>query len=115
MKTMIAMALVLAAATCSLAGEGRVSDETLAKMGLADLEAMTDGEGQAIRGQGGTYANTLSATAVPGAFNITQATVKKPNFSFAANNSSSAGFYNIYFLPPMTAFGGAVGSAFATR
>jgi len=118
MKTMFALAILLAATSYVIAAEGRVADETLAKMGLASLDTLSDGEGQAIRGQGSnyfTYANTLSSTAVPGAFNITQATAINPNVSGAAGNSYSAGYYNPYFLPPMSNAVGARGFAFAAR
>jgi hypothetical protein len=118
MKLSFALGIVLATAGFGFAAEGRVADETLARMGLGDLQAMTDGEGQAIRGQGSvnfTYANTVGASAVPGAFSITQGTAINPNVSVAATGSQSAGFYNPYFLPPMTAFAGQRGFAAAAR
>lgn len=118
MKTMIALAVVLSVAGYGFAAEGHVADEMLAKMGLASIDALSDDEGQTIRGQGSnyfTYANTVSATSVPGAFNVTQATAINPNVSGAANNSYSSGYYNPYFLPPMSSAVGARGFAFAAR
>lgn len=119
MKSLFALGIVLAAAGVGFAADGGVADETLAKMGLGNLQSMTDGEAQAVRGQGGsvyfTYANTQGASAVPGAVSVTQGTAINPNVSVAATGSQSSGYYNPYFLPPMTAFAGQRGFAFAAR
>jgi hypothetical protein len=51
MKTLLSIASVLVlAASPALAGEGQVSKQSLAKMGLSGMQTMTDSQGQQIRG-----------------------------------------------------------------
>src|SRR5580658_127262 len=51
MKTLLSIASVLVlAASPAFAGEGQVSKQSLAKMGLSGMQTMTDSQGQQIRG-----------------------------------------------------------------
>lgn len=119
MKTLIALVVVLAAASQTFAADGRVEANALAQMGLDSLATMSDAEGETVRGQGSNYyfayANTASASAVPGAFNLSGSGAINPNVSGAASGTTSSGYYNPYFHPPMTSFAGARGFAFAAR
>lgn len=66
MKSLLAVLTVLAlSAVPALAGEGRVSDQSLAKMGLSGMTAMTDAHGLQIRGLSATVGGTGIAS-VPG-------------------------------------------------
>jgi hypothetical protein len=118
MRMLLTMTVVLAATANGFAAEGHVAEQTLASMGLAGLETLSDAEGETIRGQGKfyfAYANTASATAVPGAFNLSGSGATNPNTSGANSDSFSIGFYKPYFLPPMSTLAGAQGFAFAAR
>ena len=51
MKTLLGIASVIAfSVSPALAGEGRVSDQSLAKMGLSGMKAMSDSQGMHVRG-----------------------------------------------------------------
>jgi hypothetical protein len=51
MKTLLSIASVLVlAASPAFAGEGQVTKQSLAKMGLSGMQTMTDSQGQKIRG-----------------------------------------------------------------
>jgi hypothetical protein len=50
MKSLIALATVAMLAVPAFAGEGHVSNQSLAKMGLSGMKAMADSQGTQIRG-----------------------------------------------------------------
>jgi hypothetical protein len=50
MKSLIALASVAMLAVPAFAGEGHVSNQSLAKMGLSGMKAMADSQGAQIRG-----------------------------------------------------------------
>jgi|SRR5580700_1609684 hypothetical protein len=50
MKSLIALASVAMLAVPAFAGEGHVSNQSLAKMGLSGMKAMADSQGTQIRG-----------------------------------------------------------------
>jgi len=62
MKTLLACAsLVLLSAGSAFAGDGQVADSTLAKMGLSNMQVMTDAQGMDVRGMALVAVNGYSA------------------------------------------------------
>jgi hypothetical protein len=94
MKVLLGLAAFVAfSATSALAGEGRVSDQSLAKMGLANMKTMSDSQGLRIRGLsvivgGGSYATIHGVGGSAGSVNFYLATGKH---SAQGNNASVAG------------------------
>jgi hypothetical protein len=63
MKSLLGMAAVVAFSVVpALAGEGRVSDQSLAKMGLSGMKAMSDVQGMQFRGLSVEVGGFSSAT-----------------------------------------------------
>lgn len=75
MKNALALAALLAGfvAVPAFAEEGRVSQASLAAMGLSDMQVMSDVQGKQIRGQGFAFAASVSASALPGTGNFSPA------------------------------------------
>lgn len=65
----VVVCVVLAAGFASAANPGQVSQDTLSKMGLADLQPMSDVQGTSVRGSGfaavGGYSFATSGGGVP--------------------------------------------------
>jgi len=87
MKSLIAFASVLALSVVPVfAGEGHVTDQSLAKMGLHGMQPLTDAQGMTIRGQ--------SATA--GGFSVaTLGTSGGASSSYYAGGHQSAAGYSV--------------------
>ncbi len=94
MKVLLGLAAVVAfSATSAMAGEGRVSDQSLAKMGLANMKTMSDSQGMHIRGLsvlvgGGSYATINGVGGSSGSVNFYLADGKH---SASGDNASVAG------------------------
>jgi hypothetical protein len=88
MKTLLSVAaLVVLAAAPAMAGDGRVSHQSLAKMGLSGMQTMSDAQGMSVRG-----------TSVAVVFGISHATISgeggsasSTNGYFAAGHHSASG------------------------
>ena len=86
----IAALFVLSFGANAIAEEGHVSQSQLAEFGLAGMDTMSDVQGDEIRGQGFAFAGSLSASGVPGAFNISPAAALGSNEAVAISGSSSS-------------------------
>lgn len=95
---MCVMALVAGlCAAPAMAENGNVSQGTLAAMGLGDLAPMSDAQGQDVKGKF-AFAASISASAVPGSFNVSPAFATGNYVAFATSGSQSSATF--------TAFGG---------
>lgn len=103
-------------ASAAIAEEGRVSQDTLAAMGLSDLAPMSDAQGQEVKGKF-AWAYSVSGTAVPGAFNVSGAGATGNYVAFAKSGSQSSGVFGVGgfgFIGPF-GFGGAVFGGYAVK
>jgi hypothetical protein len=102
MKTLLSVAaVVVLAASPAFAGQGQVSKNSLAKMGLAGMQVMSDEQGSQIRGTsvavvaGISYAHISgeggSAGSVNGYFAAGNHSASGANVSFAAAGDVSTG------------------------
>ena len=112
MKYTLAIAATLVAGICSSAmAEGHVSQAQLADFGLAGMETMTDAEATEVRGQGFAFAGSISASAVPGAFDVSAASALGFNQATAVTASKSEfqveGQVLVIGGPPLGGFFGA--------
>jgi len=64
------IAVVMIFAAPVLANDGNVSNDTLAKMGLSGMNAMSDAQGTSVRGMGFAYVN-VTIYLVSGASTVT--------------------------------------------
>jgi hypothetical protein len=105
MKSLLSLASVLVlSAAPALAGDGQVSSQSLAKMGLSGMHSMTDSQGQQVRGlsiavaAGGSIAfigvNNGGAASVNTYFAAGKHSASGDNLSGAA--SLSAGSHGIF-------------------
>src|ERR1700676_5352349 len=79
MKTLLSIASVLVlSAAPAMAGDGHLSQKSLAKMGLSGMQVMTDSQGMSVRG-----------TSI--------AVVSGSSFSFIEGEGGVAGSHNSYF------------------
>ena len=86
----IAAMVVFGTAAAAVAEDGRVSQNQLAEFGLAGMNSMSDTEAEQVRGQGFAFAGSLSASAVPGAFNVSPAVAFGSNEAIAVTGSTSS-------------------------
>lgn len=94
MKVLLGLAAVVAfSAASAMAGEGRLSDQSLAKMGLAGMHSMSDAQGMHIRGMsvivGG--GSTASISGVGGHASSTNFYLATGAHSASGDNASVAG------------------------
>ncbi len=94
MKVLLGLAAVVAfSAASAMAGEGRLSDQSLAKMGLAGMHSMSDAQGMHIRGMsvivGG--GSTASINGVGGHASSTNFYLATGAHSASGDNASVAG------------------------
>jgi hypothetical protein len=66
MKSLIALASVAMLAVPAFAGEGHVSNQSLAKMGLTGMKAMADSQGAQIRGLSVAVAGGIGYSTISG-------------------------------------------------
>ena len=114
MKYTLTIATLAVATICSSAmAEGHVSQAQLADFGLAGMETVSDAEATEIRGQGFAFAGSVSASGVPGAFNISPAAALGYNEALAVSASTSEFEAEGYFFgiggPPLGGFFGGFG------
>jgi hypothetical protein len=87
MKTLLSFASVVAFCVApALAGEGRVSDHSLANMGLGSMKAMSDVQGLQVRGLGAQAGGFSSVT-----LNGVGGTASSTNFYYANGKNSASG------------------------
>ena len=94
MKVLLGLAAVVAfSAASAMAGDGRLSDPSLAKMGLAGMHSMSDAQGLHIRGMsvivGG--GSTASINGVGGHASSTNFYLAAGRHSASGDNASVAG------------------------
>jgi hypothetical protein len=88
MKILFALASIVAFSVApAFAGEGQVSEQSLGKMGLSGMKAMSDAQGMQIRGQSIAVVGGFSQAATFGRGG--EAT--SVNFYFAAGQHSASG------------------------
>jgi hypothetical protein len=88
MKILLGIASVIAFSVApALAGEGRVSDQSLAKMGLSGMKAMSDAQGMHVRGLSIAVVGGISTATIHGS----GGTATSTNFYFAAGKHSATG------------------------
>jgi hypothetical protein len=88
MKIVLGIASVIALSVAPvLAGEGRVSDQSLANMGLAGMQTMTDAQGTHVRGLAIAVVGGFSSAGIGGVGGAAGST----NFYFAAGKHSASG------------------------
>ncbi len=88
MKTLLSLASVLVlSAAPAMAGDGHVSSQSLAKMGLSGMQTMTDAQGSQIRGLSIAVAagGSIAFLGVPGGG------AASVNTYFAAGSKSASG------------------------
>ena len=115
----VVLCVVLAAGFASAANPGQVSQNTLSKMGLADLQPMSDVQGTSVRGSGFASVSGYSTASSGGgapvlgtdahAWNKYSATSKTTN-ALAAGGSVSVSASGIGVFLPRGAVGAVVGS-----
>jgi hypothetical protein len=120
MKTLLSVAaLVVFAVAPAMAGDGRVPQQSLAKMGLSGMQTMSDSQGMAVRGQsayasGTSFAIQFGGGGAAGSINTSSAS---GGTSASQNNFSVAGQTYIvgvgYFSASVTHVIGAGGAASA--
>jgi hypothetical protein len=87
MKTLLGLATVIAfCAVPVFAGEGRLSDQSLNKMGLAGMKTMSDAQGLQVRGLGAQAGGFSTAT-----INGVGGTASSTNFYYASGKKSASG------------------------
>lgn len=105
MKYIASAALLAALMTGSaFAGEGNVSRNTLADMGLGDIAVMSDEAGQQIRGQGFAFAASTAASALPGTFTANTAIALGFNHADAATGAQSQLEVDVLVGTPLPVF-----------
>ena len=87
--TLAIAALLVAVAGSNAMAEGHVSDAQLAELGLPGMTAMSDAEGQEIRGQGFAFTSSTSASALPGTFSFNHASALGFNNAAASTGATS--------------------------
>lgn len=87
--TLAIAALLVAAGTSAYAEDGHVSQSQLADLGLPGLTAMSDAQGEEIRGQGFAYTSSVSASALPGTFTRNRAAALGFNNSASSTGAAS--------------------------
>jgi hypothetical protein len=88
MKTLLSIASVLVlSAAPAMAGEGRVSNQSLAKMGLSGMQTMSDAQGMQIRGTSIAVVAGISYAHISGE----GGSAGSVNGYFAAGNHSASG------------------------
>jgi hypothetical protein len=106
MKTLLSVAaLVVFAVGSANAGDGRVSHQSLAKMGLSSMQVMSDSQGMAVRGQfaiasGTSFAVQFGGGGAAGSINTSTGVGSK---SASQNNFSVAGQTEIVTVGPFVA------------
>jgi hypothetical protein len=107
MKSLFALAAIVAfSAAPAFAGEGQVSSNSLAKMGLSSLKSMDDAQGMTIRGtsiaiaSGTSFAFQFGQGGGAGSTNTSTGVGKN---SASQNNFSVAGQSNIVTVGPFVA------------
>jgi hypothetical protein len=106
MKSLYALAAIVAfSAAPAFAGEGHVSTNSLAKMGLSSLKAMDDAQGMAVRGQfafasGTSFAVQFGGGGAAGSVNTSTGI---GSHSASQNNFSVAGQTEIVTFGPFVA------------
>src|SRR5580704_8099836 len=106
MKTLLSVAaVVVLAAAPAMAGDGRVSHQSLAKMGLAGMQTMSDSQGMAVRGQfaiasGTSFAVQFGGGGAAGSINTSTGVGRH---SASQNNFSVAGQTEIVTVGPFVA------------
>jgi hypothetical protein len=87
MKILLGLASVVAFSVApALAGEGHVSNQSLAKMGLGSMKAMSDAQGAKLRGLSVTVGGFSSAT-----INGVGGSASSVNFYYANGKHSASG------------------------
>jgi hypothetical protein len=103
MKTLLSVAaLVVFAVAPAMAGDGHVSHQSLAKMGLSGMQVMSDSQGMAVRGQfaiasGTSFAFQSGQGGVAGSINTSTGIGKH---SASQSNFSVAGQTDIVTVGP---------------
>jgi hypothetical protein len=120
MKTLLSVAaLVVLAGSSAMAADGRVSHQSLSKMGLSGMQVMSDAQGMAVRGQfaiasGTSFAIQFGGGGVAGSVNTSTGVGNK---SASQSNFSVAGQTEIvsvgYFSASVTHVIGAGGASSA--
>jgi hypothetical protein len=88
MKTLLGIASVVAlSVTPSFASEGHVSSQSLAKMGLTNMQVMSDAQGMQVRGLSIAVVGGFSSATISGV----GGTASSSNFYFAAGKHSASG------------------------
>ena len=107
MKTLLTVAaLMVFAATSANAGDGRVSQQSLAKMGLAGMQVMSDAQGMQVRGtsiaiaSGTSFAVQFGGGGAAGSVNTSTGV---GHHSASQNNFSVAGQTEIVTVGPFVA------------
>lgn len=87
MKILLGVASILAFSVASAsAGEGRVSEQSLAKMGLAGMKTMSDAQGTQLRGLSVVVGGFSSAT-----INGVGGSASSVNFYYASGKKEASG------------------------
>jgi hypothetical protein len=104
MKTLLSIAaVVVLAASSAMAGDGRVSQQSLAKMGLSSMQQMSDSQGMHVRGQfaiasGTSFAIQFGGGGAAGSVNTSTGV---GNHSASQSNFSVAGQTEIVTVGPV--------------
>jgi hypothetical protein len=99
MKTLLGFASVLAFAVApACAGEGHVSSQSLAKMGLSGMKTMSESQGMKIRGLSIAIAGGGSVASINGV----GGTAIGNNFYFSANDHKASGYNLTYATDTQT-------------
>ena len=91
MKYVIAAAalVMMGLGANAMAEDGHVSQAQLADLGVPGISVMSDAQGSEVRGQGFAFAASVSASGVPGAFNVSPAAALGFNNAAAVSGSAS--------------------------
>jgi hypothetical protein len=106
MKTLLSVAaLVVLAGSSAMAADGRVSHQSLNKMGLSGMTVMSDAQGMAVRGQfaiasGTSFAIQFGGGGAAGSVNTSTGVGNK---SASQNNFSVAGQTEVVTFGPFVA------------
>lgn len=85
----IAAVVAMALGSSAFAEDGNVSQAQLNELGLGGISVMSDSEGSEVRGRF-AFASSVSASGVPGAFNVSPAVGIGINSATASSGSSSS-------------------------
>lgn len=109
---LLAAAVVAVSAGNVMAHDGQLSNNTLAKMGLSNMEAMSDEAGMEVRGKFAvSFSNAISFA--PGAFTFSTGPSANAGANVAGSFSSSTSVVFVPFPVPVS-FATASGFAFST-